>query len=465
MKYTILYIISIVLVFTSCTKPTDQPKETPPNFLILMADDCTKRELGVYGGQAKTPFLNSIKNECAKFNQCFQATAMCAPTRQNLLTGIYPAKNGAIANHSFVRDTIQSIVHYLDSNQYDCWFTGKTHIGPHSSFPFKYDHVHRDANAEFMDSVIQVSKENNKAFCMFGMYFSPHSPFTEGDSSLYITDEVVLPDYWVDTKLTRETFKAYLAEITYFDQQVEQAFEVLEKNGVKDETIIILLSEQGSLFPFEKWTCYDHGLGSMLMVRYPKIIPEGFESEALVEYTDVVPTILDLAKAPIPDVLDGESFLPILSQEKTEHKEYVYGIHTTKGINLSEQPFGIRSIRSKKYKYILNLFPENEFQNAVLADPKIWNDKRKSFLSWMATWREKALSDSNAASIINRYKKRPQEELYDIQKDPNELNNLAFNEEFAKIKMELQLELQKWMKSQGDLGRETELTATYNKKH
>jgi uncharacterized sulfatase len=428
-----------------------------------MADDCTFHDLGVYGGQAKTPNMDKLAGEGMKFNRCFQATAMCAPTRQNLLTGIYPVKNGAYANHSQSFEYIKSIVHYLQLVDYRVALTGKRHIGPESVYPFIYSEKTDDPDFEFIKTFIDEYLINNQPFCLYAMCSSPHVPWTYGDTTKYPVDKIILPPYLINTKETRKAFSMYLAEISYFDQQVGKIMQLLDKPKIKENTILIVLSEQGSLFPFEKWTCYDAGLQSALIVRYPGKIAAGSETDAMVEYVDIMPTMLDIAGIQSVGEFDGKSFKNVLYGISNEHKKYVFGIQTTRGINEATQAFGIRSIRNDSLKYILNLFPENQFENALLMNPDEWSPTRQSYLWWMKSWREEAQKSRKAQLIFERYQNRPVIELYHIINDPYELVNLALLPEYEKEMDILHHKLMVWMKSQEDEGRATELVVDIRK--
>jgi uncharacterized sulfatase len=129
------------------------------------------------------------------------------------------------------------------------------------------------------------------------------------------------------------------------------------------------------------------------------------------------------------------------------HKKYVFGEMTTRGIINCSDYFGIRCVRSERFKYIWNFTPEMKFQNACT--------KSTIFRSWQ----QKAANDPDAAEKVRRYEHRPGEELYDVAKDPYEWENLAGDPEYAKIKEELRAELLAWMQSQGDKGQQTELEA------
>ena len=215
----------------------------------------------------------------------------------------------------------------------------------------------------------------NKKFRSFARTPSePHSPWNKGERSRYDPTKVKLPSYFVDTPETRKQMVAYLAEITYFDGQVGRCLELLEKHGLTENTLVMVLSEQGSSFPFGKWTCYDTGLQSACIARLPGQIKPGTTSGALIEYVDVLPTFLEAAGISRPKGLDGRSFLPVLQGQRDSHKQYVFGLMSTRGIINGSPHFGIRSVRSSRYKYIVNLTPDVPFRNICM--------KSSIFRSW-----------------------------------------------------------------------------------
>ncbi|MCX7012792.1 MAG: sulfatase [Candidatus Sumerlaeota bacterium] len=418
-----------------------------PNFLFIIADDCTYRDIGCYGGQACTPNIDKFATEGMRFTQCFQAAPMCSPTRHNIYTGLYPVKSGAYPNHTHVNPGVQSVVHYLKPLGYRVALDGKRHIGPPDAFPFEYLNAGADPDVATADRFIAECARSETPFCLFMCSHQPHTPWNQGDPSRYPADKIKLPPYFVDTPETREDMSKYLAEITYFDGQVGSYLALLDKNGVADNTLAIVVSEQGSSFPFGKWTCYDTGLQSAFIARWPGRIPSGQVNDALIEYVDVLPTYIEAAGGTPPAILDGKSLLPVLTGGKTAHKDYVYGEMTTRGIINGSDHFGVRSIRSKQFKYVYNFTPEVKFECAAT--------KSKHFLSW----EEKAKTDPDAADKVRRYMTRPAEELYDAQADPYEWNNLADDPEYADIKADLRKRLLEWMDKMGDKGQQTELEA------
>ncbi len=418
-----------------------------PNFVFVIADDCTYRDIGCYGGQAHTPNIDRLATQGMRFTHCFQAAPMCSPTRHNIYTGLYPVKSGAYPNHTFAKPGTKSVVHYLKPLGYRVALSGKRHINPPGVFPFEYLGAGKNPDFEVIDGFVADCKENQTPFCLFACSNEPHSPWNKGDPSRYDADKLELPPYFVDTPETRRNMVNYLAEITYYDGQVGECLELLDNHGLSDNTLVIVVSEQGSSMPFAKWTCYDSGLQSAFIARWPGKIAAGSVSHALIEYLDVLPTYVELAGGEPAGVLDGKSLLPVLLGETDEHKECVFGEMTTRGVINCTEYFGIRSIRSRQYKYIWNFTPEIKFQNACT--------KSSIFESWIA----KAASDPDAADKVRRYERRPGEELFDVSKDAYEWDNLADRPEYAQIKSELRSELLAWMKAMGDKGQQTELEA------
>ncbi len=421
-----------------------------PNFLLIIADDCTYRDLEVYGGQAKTPNMNRLAAEGMRFTRCFQAAPMCSPTRHCLYTGLYPVKSGAYPNHTRAYDWVRSIAHYLQDAGYKTHLSGKRHIGPRAVFPFEYSGRPGDGNPDpaAFEAVLRESAKTKEPFLFIAASHEPHSPWNKGDASAYPPKSIELPPVLVDSLDTRQAFSRYLAEVTYFDGQVGEFVDLLDKHGHRDDTLVIVLSEQGNSFPFAKWTCYDAGLQSACIVRWPGKVEPGSVSDALVEYVDVVPTFLEAAGLPRPEVLDGRSFLPVLTGRAATHKTHVFGLQTSRGINQGPAYYGIRSARNERYLYIRNLTSEATFRNVASED------------STFQTWRRMAAAgDEHAGRLVHDYQHRPAEELYDCEADPWNRNNLIDDAVLTAVRDECRAKLDAWMEQQGDRGQATELEA------
>lgn len=422
-----------------------------PNLIFILADDCTYKDLELYGGQAKTPFMNQLSKEGMKFSRVYQSAAMCSPTRHALYTGLHPVKSGAYPNHANAYSHVKSVAHYLSDLDYRVILAGKQHIGPDSVFPF--EHFDEFAEPEKSDVVpvngwrypqifnaLESTKEASPV-CMFLCSNEPHGPYNKGDASKYPKSQVKMSPQLLDTHF--EAYCKYLAEITYFDGQVGEIMEMLKTLDLEDNTLLIVSTEQGSAFPYGKWTCYEMGVASGMVARWPGKIARGSQANSIVEYVDIVPTFIDVAGGKSKDGLDGRSIKPMLLGQKIEPKKFAYSEHTTLAVNGAKDPYGIRTVVNNRYRYIRNLFPENNF----------------SIPSSRRAVKAAQRQGPDAVSFIKKYMKRPAHELYDIIQDPYCENNLAENPEYNKIMKSLSLELDDWMQSQGDKGRQTELEA------
>ncbi|PSQ90632.1 MAG: sulfatase atsG [Proteobacteria bacterium SW_6_67_9] len=427
-----------------------------PNILMVMADDHTYHDLGCTGNpDVKTPNVDQLASEGMRFARAFNSSPMCAPTRMSLYTGIHPVRNGAYPNHSRVYPDIRSMPQYLGDLGYQVGILGKRHEAPLENFPFEdLGGRHHDSGkgVDLKLSEARTFMEENKSR-PWGLVVSsnqPHVPWNRGIEYPYEPDELTLPPYLVDTPETRQALARYYAEITYMDRQVGQVLQHLDETGQTENTIVVFLTEHGSNFPHCKWTCYDTGVRSAAIVRWPGTVAPGQVSDAIIEYVDVLPTLLDaVGGTPTEHDFDGQSFLPVLTGEQDTHQEYAFSLQTSKGIYEGPEAYGIRSVRSRHYRLIWNLNWKQEFQNLVTA----------GFAPYLS-WEQKAeRGDPLAWERARWYRKRPQFELYDLRADPYELDNRAEDPAYQSVRARLKEELDAWMKRQGDKGAETERNA------
>ena len=433
-----------------------------PNVLLLIGDDMTWFDCEPYGNaDVSTPNMSRMAREGMCFDAMFTPSAMCAPTRMALYSGMYPVRNGGYPNHSRAYDGVRSLPHHLGELGYRVGLLGKTHFGPRNSFPFERlggkGAISGDPGriAEF------INRDTEQPYCLIVASGSPHLPWNkkvEGVS--YDPDELTVPPSLVDTEVTRQGLADYYSEISYLDKTLGECMKVVDESEQADNTITMFASEQGSAFPFAKWTCYDGGLRAAFMVRWPGVVEAGSRTGALASYVDVVPTLVEAAGGDpeaidtgCPDAhgnrgFDGRSFLDVLQGRTDAHWDCVYGLQTTRGINNGSECYPIRSARSERYHYIRNLNHEAAFHcNATAKHP------------YYKSWKEKAERSEADRERVRLYQHRPAEELYDIRRDPFELNNLADRSGMKKVKKKLSARLDQWMAQQGDEGIETEMNA------
>jgi len=422
-----------------------------PNVVIVIADDLNRSDVSCYGGRnVQTANIDRVAAEGVRFDYAFTATAMCAPMRMQLYTALYPVRNGAYPNHSRVKDGTRSVVHYLRDLGYRVGLIGKTHFGPRDSFPFTMVKGKMAPGGDWSGVEGFVAKDRKQPFCLVVCSHEPHLPWNKGDASALDPAKLRLPPLYVDTPATREALCRYYAEVKYFDEQVGDVVKLIDAAGLRDTTLLMVLTEQGAQLPGGKWTCYRPGLHVGIVARWPGKVKPASVSKAMIAYVDVVPTLIEAAGGkPSPD-LDGRSFLPVLLGTTDEHSTYAYGVHTSGHAAAPKEGYPVRSIRTRDVKYLMNLNHKVEYTNVLTT-----GDKEKYWKSWV----ERAKTDPKARKLVDRYTRRPPEELYDLAKDPFELNNLADDPAYAKTKAELRAKLLEWMESQGDRGMETELAA------
>ena len=422
-----------------------------PNFLLFIADDCSHYDLGCYGSvDSKTPNIDHFATQGVRFTQAYQAVPMSSPTRHNLYTGLWPVRSGAYPNHTCANEGTLSVVHHLQPLGYKVALIGKSHIAPKSVFPFDLyvpPLKGGDLNFEAIQKFISDCKAKGEPFCLFVASNQPHTPWNKGDASQFNADKLTLPPMYVDIPQTRELFTHYLAEINSMDQEFGNVLSILDQEKMTDKSVVVYLSEQGNSLPFAKWTCYDAGVHSACIVRWPGVVKPGSVSDALVEYVDIVPTFVDIIGGKPQAKVDGESFKPVLTGKKKAHKKYSFSLQTTRGINAGSPYYGIRSVYDGRYRYIVNLTPEATFQNVETKSPLF------------KEWKSLAETDSHAKAMTTKYQHRPAIELYDVKNDPYCMKNLAEDAKQASTISRLDKELKRWMKDCGDEGQPTEMRA------
>ena len=445
----LMLLSAIVGLFTSSSVLSAEK----PNVLIIMADDCTHNDLPVYGGHnAITPNIDALAAQSLTFNKAYLSSAMCQPCRAELFTGLYPMQNGCAWNHSASRPVVTSMPQHMQKLGYRVGIAGKVHVKPDSAFPFEnvpgFDpNCVRDPTRSHDLAGVSDFFFSSQPFCLVVALVEPHVPWVMGDASAYPPKKIKLPPNIADTPRTREDFGRYLAEITYMDGQVGEILEALNTAGKASNTLVLFTSEQGSQFPGCKWTNWDTGLHTALIARWPGKIEAGHRTNALVQYCDVLPTLLDIAGADLQsEQFGGLSFRKVLEGASTSDRRYVYGVHN----NLPEGPaYPIRTITDGQYRYIRNLTPDELYiEKHVMGT----NGKGNLNNPYWGTWVWASEQNSDVYKLVKRYMSRPAEQLYHTAEDAYEMQNLASDTALAERRQLLSSELDRWLASQGDPG-------------
>lgn len=432
----------IVLLFCQflITFSIDAQNPINPNIVLLLSDDHGAADLGFTGNKdVSTPVLDQLAKDGMVFDRAFAAASVCAPSRSAIYTGMYPHKNGGHQNHGSIRRGIKTMPEYLKEQGYRIALAGKVHVAPEVSFPFEY--IERQEIPAFLESVKQ------EPFCLIIAYNNPHEPYFNKKNG--VSPSQIQAKKWMpDTPETRMLTAAYYDNVENLDHEVGTSLYWLENAGFTDNTVIIYTSDHGPGLPFGKWTLYEQALQVPLIIKWKGIIPPGSQSGEMVSLVDVLPTFIELAGGKIPAGLDGKSLLPFLSGKKPgRHHQFIFAAYTNLGVQ-DANPYPIRSIRSDRYKLIVNFNHEEPF--TIRMTNRM--DDRALICGFrvLESWKKIANKNAFAAARYKQFRYRPKLELYDLENDPYELENLIDQADYAKIQIALATALQNWLKEQHD---------------
>lgn len=417
-----------------------------PNIVVFLSDDHSLLDSSVYGSKdVKTPAMERLAKQGMTFDRAFVASPSCAPSRAALLTGLMPVRNGAEANHSKPRPEIKKLPAYLQELGYEVVSFGKVSHYQHTG-DYGFDH---HAHDKFHENVaipngIKWLKErkSDKPLCIFFGTNWPHVPWPETGEG-YEPDKINVPASHVDTPKTREWRVKYYAAVARMDKELGDVMDAT-KEMLGQNTFFLHTADHGAQWPFGKWTLYDAGIRTPLIVVWPDKIKPGARTDAMVSWIDILPTLVEVGGGKPATDLDGKSFVGVLRGQTREHRDRIFTTHS------SDQRMNIyptRSVRTGEWKYIRNLHPEFFFTTHVdLA-------QSQDGAGYFSSWREKAKTDAAAAALVKRYHERPAEELYDLKADPQELKNLAADPKHAQRLAAMRAEVDTWMKANKDEGK------------
>ena len=435
------FCVAMLCVALLWVAPARASGDRLPDVVVYLADDLSAGDLSVYGGRdLDTPAINALAAEGMTFNRAFVASPSCAPSRAAMLTGLMPARNGAEENHTFPREGILRLPRILNQLGYQTAAFGKV-AHAKSAIDYGFDTIDLKSNIPQVRAAVKTFLENRtdrRPLALFVGVSNPHVPWPS--QSTLDPDSITLPPKLLDTPRTRVQRSRYMQEVKDLDAYLGELRGLTDKHMAKDK-LFVFSSDHGAQFPFGKWTLYDEGIHVPLIIARRGIIRPGARSDAMVSWIDLLPTLIDIAGGAVPENLDGRSFAAVLRGESDSHRDRIFTTHSgdrMMNVYLS------RSIRTERYKLIWNPHPEFAFTTHI--DLLL----RETSGDYFKQWTELAKTDSRAASVVASHHGRPEYELFDLQTDPNEQNNLAGTESLKKRQSELRDELNAWIQSQND---------------
>lgn len=480
-----------VALAAGAARPAAQQRAAPRNVVMIVADD-HGQDTGAYGNPVvRTPHLDALAAEGTLFRRAYATTASCSPSRSVILSGLHNHRSGQYGlehavHHFRSHEGLRTLPVLLHEAGYRTAAVGKYHVAPESTYRFGQ---YLPQNAR---NPVQMA-ENAREFITassdrpFFLYFATSDPHRGGDPSVleeqdgtdsspglrvdpfgnrrqgysgvrtqtYDAAEVVVPPWLPDNAATRAELAEYYQSVSRVDQGVGRLVQILKEAGAYENTLILYLSDHGAAFAGAKTTVYEPGLRSPLIVRHPSAARRGVRSDALVSWVDLTPTILDFAgiESPVyPQVVEipelrnrvprthglhGRSLLPILTEASPAGWDEVFASHTLHEVTMY---YPMRAVIGRRYKLIWNLAHPLAFPFAS----DLW-----ASAAWQSVHRQ-GMDARYGVRTVRDYVQRPEFELYDLQSDPFEAQNLANDPRHAAMVAELKEKLRDFQTRSSD---------------
>ncbi|MEX2640913.1 MAG: sulfatase [Balneolales bacterium] len=481
---TPLYAIAVMLLcmLAGLTAP-GYAQDQRPNILIVISDDHSFPHASAYGsGFVETPAFDRVAGEGVLFMNGWAPSPGCSPSRAAMLTGRYPWQIEQAGTHaSSFPEKYVVLPDLLEKAGYWVGFTGKgwgpgdwevsgrdrNPAGP-AFQQVRLESPHRyvrntDYSGNFK-TFLEQRPENSPFYFWLGTS-EPHRAYEKGiglKAGKRLEDAEV-PAYLPDSPEVRSDLLDYAVEVEWFDNHLGQAVRMLEDIGELDNTLIIVTADQGMPFPRAKANLYNDGLHVPLAIRWGDKAASGRVVDDLVNLIDFMPTILEVAGVEHPGTypMAGRSLLNILTTAGEglvdPSRDAAYsGRERHSDSRWYNLGYPQRAIRTHRYLYIRNFAPERwpagtprRIDDGELTPMHVGYHDIDAAPS-LDVMTENAEDPYFSKFLHLSVGKRPAEELYDIQKDPASINNLALDPDYEHVTGELRSRLMNFLEESGD---------------
>jgi N-sulfoglucosamine sulfohydrolase len=418
--------------------------DRPPHILSITCHDLG-RHLGCYGVETvRSPHLDRLAAEGARFERAFCSAPQCSPSRASLATGRHPHSNGVmgLTHGGFTWDlapTERPVASLLAEQGYSTHLFGLQHVSP-TLERLGFDHTHAVGGSDggathaasgevvagaFEDILPEAVREATGPLYLEANFFEPHRPYDYGGVRPDRSGGVQVPPYLPPIPEATEEMAALQGAIRKVDGEIGRILDTLDALGIANQTLVVFSADHGLAMPRAKCTLYDPGIGIALLVRWPDggVRPDAVVP-GLVGNVDVLPALLEAAGAPVPTPVQGTSLLPAARGTSTDGRQAVFAEKT---YHSYYDP--MRCVRTDRHKLIRNFdsafaveVPGDVQQGAIFrADPGRYVADRRSAV-----------------------------ELYDLERDPLEQHNLAGQSDLAALQRDLDARLWSWMEDTQD---------------
>jgi len=443
-------IIAVGLLCLSCVTGEKEHIQSP-NILCLVCEDISPY-LACYGDPvALTPNLDQLASEGIRYTRMYSVSGVCAPSRNALITGMYPSSIGGNNMRTGNRRRVENVPDSLQIPPYQC--TPPSYVkcyteylreaGYYCTNNAKEDYQFKVPRSAWDESSPKAHWQNRPEgqpfFAIFNFIRSHESQIWAWEQEPWIIhpDSVRIPPYYPDTPLIRRDIARMHSNNTIMDREVGEMIDQLKEDGILENTIVIFYSDHGGPMPRGKRELLESGTLVPFMVRFPGQEYAGTVVDELCSFVDIPATILSLAGVEVPEYMHGQAFL---GKQKAEPREYIFSARD----RMDEWFDCRRAVRDSRYRYIRNYRPDigayldlgfrtsmNTMQELIKARDHGTLNGEQSY--WFRT--EKAI-----------------DELYDLENDPFELHNLAMDPEYLDIKERLGAALDQWIMEIDDKG-------------
>jgi arylsulfatase A-like enzyme len=431
-----------LLALGSCALASAPGAARRPNILFIVPDQLRAQALGCAGNpDVKTPNLDRLAREGLVFNRAFANSPVCCPARAVLLTGKYAHRNGMTANDLRLRGSETTLAELLKAAGYRTGFIGKWHLDGGRREPgfvppgerrqgFDYwaanecshdhfnNHYFRDDptpiplgkyEAEgWTDLAVEfLRRPEERPFFLMVMMGPPHDPYKAPPryEALYDPARLAMRPNWVEGSRmgSRQDIASYYAQVTAIDDQIGRLMSVLAEQNLRDETIVVFTSDHGDMLGSQgqrlKRKPWEESIRVPCFISFPGRVKSGERTDAIITHVDMAPTLLGLCGLGIPRSMQGTDLSRAVLRRSAAGPDSAF-FQIFGPFNGDSTPFGWRGVRTGRYMYA-----------------------RSQQQPWV---------------------------LFDLERDPDEMRNLAGTPSAAAVQAAMEKKLRGWMKRTGD---------------
>ena len=435
-----------------------------PNIIWITIEDQSQYLLPFNGNtDVSLPNLEKIANESIIFENMYATYPVCAPARSSIITGMYPNSIGthnmraihfdSYLNNDFkigkrgehekvlevpyysskLAESIKTFPQILKENGY---FTYNDNKGDYNYL------VNLDSTWSEYNTKNKILKSKSPIFAIYNYNVTHESGMWKRDKEelkVNPNDLKIIPPIFPDDSIVRHSLAVNYSNLIEMDRQVGKLIDHLKQEDIYDDSYIFFYSDHGGPFPRHKRAIYETGTKVPFFVKLPKGTEEKVDTNQFLSFVDFAPTVLSIAGINLPSFLQGKPFLGKYKDESI--RKYLF----TSSDRFDEHPDRIRAVRGEKYKYIRNYFPENSHALNVAYRRQMVLMRHLNSLHLNG----KLSKEHDLWFRVPKLK----EELYDLENDPFELNNLSNSTDYEEELNKLSNVLDMWLEEIDDLGR------------